>query len=280
MQDNLLYLFVLMAALAHASWNAIIKNTGDRLLMLASIRAVGLVAGIIIASILPIPASDSVPFIIAAALFHYLYYFLIIHTYRIGGLSQVYPISRGVATLLVTLLATLIIKEALPLSSMFATLVIATGIVTIGLSTSKPDQKVSRLSMLMGISIAAYSLLSGIGIRKSGSILSYIAWLEIITGIGMVGIAYARRKGQVAVFIQQQWQTSLGAGLLSVSSYAIALWAMSALPIAPVVALRESSIVFATVIGTLLLKEGYAKSRIIGSVIVMIGIVILSFNKV
>jgi drug/metabolite transporter (DMT)-like permease len=276
MPHSTLYALVLVAAVAHASWNAMVKSSGDRLLMLTSIRVVGLLAGLAVATLVPLPSVESIPFLLAAAIIHYLYYALMLNAYRVGDMSQVYPIARGVAPLLVALLAAFLAGEFLGPLSALAVFVLSAGILLLALSGHTVNRKAVIFALLTGVAIAGYSFLSGLGIRKSQSLLGYIAWLEIVTGVGMVSVAYVRRKSVLVEFARTHWRSGLIAGLLSVTGYAIALWAMSALAMAPVVALRETSVVFAAVIGSVFLREGFAGRRLAAAATVVAGIVLLS----
>jgi drug/metabolite transporter (DMT)-like permease len=160
--------------------------------------------------------------------------------------------------------------------SALAVLILSVGIILLALSGHTFNRQAVVLALLTGVTIAGYSFLSGLGIRKSQSLLAYIAWLEIATGLGMASVACVRRKSVLAEFARTQWRTGLIAGLLSVTGYAIALWAMSVLPMAPVVALRETSVVFAAIIGSVFLREGFAGRRVASAATVMVGIVLLS----
>ena len=275
MPHSALYALVLVAAVAHASWNAMVKSSGDRLLMLTSIRVVGLLAGLAVAALVPLPSAESIPFLLAAAAVHYLYYALMLNAYRVGDMSQVYPIARGVAPLLVALLAAVLAGELLGPLSALAVLVLSVGIFLLALSGHAVNRKAVVLALLTGVAIAGYSFLSGLGIRKSQSLLGYIAWLEVATGLGMASVAYVRRKAVLVEFARTQWRSGLIAGSLSVTGYAIALWAMSVLAMAPVVALRETSVVFAAIIGSVFLREGFAGRRVAAAATVMVGIVLL-----
>ena len=278
MPSSALYALVLFAALTHAAWNAMVKGSSDRLLMLTSIRVVGFCAGLLVASLVPRPEAESIPFLLAATAVHYLYYFLILNIYRVGDLSQVYPIARGSAPLLVALLAAVLADEVLGAQSVLAIAVLSTGILMLTLSGRAFNRKAVGLALLTGVSIAGYSVLSGMGTRCSGSLLGYIAWLEIATGAGMVVVAYVRRRKVLREYARTQWRTGLVAGLLSVSGYAIALWAMSILPMASVVALRETSVVFGAMIGSIYLGEGFAARRSVAAATVLLGVVLLSLG--
>ena len=253
-----------------------IKSSADRLLMLASIRVVGLLAGLAVAALVPLPAAESIPFLLAAAVVHYLYYALMLWAYRIGDMSQVYPIARGIAPLLVALLAAILAGELLGPLSALAVLVLSTGILLLALSGHTVNRKAVVLALLTGVAIAGYSFLSGLGVRKSQSLLGYIAWLEVATGIGMASVAYVRRMSLLVEFARTQWRSGLVAGSLSVTGYAIALWAMSVLPMAPVVALRETSVVFAAILGSVFLREGFAGRRVAAAATVVVGIALLA----
>ena len=255
-----------------------VKNSGDRLLMLASIRVVGLLAGLAVAAWVPFPSAESIPFLLAAAAVHYLYYALMLNAYRVGDMSQVYPIARGIAPLLVALLAAVLAGELLGPLSALAVLVLSVGIFLLALSGHTFNRKAVVLALLTGVAIAGYSFLSGLGIRKSHSLFGYIAWLEVATGVGMASVAYVRRKSVLVEFARTQWRAGLIAGSLSVTGYAIALWAMSVLAMAPVVALRETSVVFAAIIGSVFLREGFAGRRVAAAATVVLGIVLLSIG--
>lgn len=276
MPHSALYALVLVAAVAHASWNAIVKASADRLLMLTSIRVVGLVAGLFVASLVPPPSSQSIPFLLVAACVHYLYYALMLNAYRIGDMSQVYPISRGIAPLLVAVFAAVAAGEVLGPLSILAVVIVSAGITALALSGHAVNRKAVGFAVFTGITIAGYSFLSGLGIRKSESLLGYIAWLEISTGVGMVSVAYLRRRVSIAGFVRTQWRVGAVAGLLSVVGYAIALWAMSVLPMAPVVALRETSVVFAAIIGSVLLREGFTTRRVVAATAILVGVVLIA----
>jgi drug/metabolite transporter (DMT)-like permease len=279
MSPNALYALILVAALAHALWNAMVKSSSDRLLMLASIRAVGLLAGVVVAGLFPLPAVESIPFLLAAAVVHYLYYALMLNAYRVGDMSQVYPIARGIAPVLVAFLASMFAGELLGPRAALAVLLISAGIFLLAWSGRTLNRKAVCFALLTGVAIAGYSFLSGLGIRKSESLLGYMAWLEIATGAGMVLVAYVRRKAVLLEFARTKWQSGLMAGLLSVTGYAISLWAMSVLTLAPVVALRETSVVFAAIIGSVFMREGFAGRRVAAAAVVAAGIVLVSLGS-
>jgi uncharacterized membrane protein len=276
---NAAYAAVLVAALAHASWNALLKNSGDRVLMLSSIRLVGLLAGIVTAALVPLPSAESIPYLMGAAAIHYAYFALMIRSYQVGDMNQVYPIARGIAPVLVLLPAAWVAGETVGGAPLLAVGLISAGVVLLASGGPSINRKALVLAACTGISIAGYSVLSGEGIRKSGSLLGYIAWLEVSTGVGMVFFASTRGMHTLSAFALAHWRPALAAGVLSVSAYAVALLAMSVAPIAQVVALRETSVVFAACIGSLFLGERFGVRRIAASVVVAGGLVLLTFAR-
>lgn len=190
-------------------------------------------------------------------------------------MSQVYPISRGIAPLLVLLPGMALAGELLGTVSMLAVCLLSAGALLLATGGTS-NRKVVVLALCTGVVIAAYSFISGVGIRKSGSLFGYIAWLEISTGVGMVTVACTRGKAALVTFAHAHRRSSLAAGSLAVSGYAIALVAMSVAPIAQVVALRETSVVFAACIGSVFLGEGFGARRISASLVVAAGLVLLA----
>jgi len=276
MRIEMIYGLVLMAALAHALWNSIVKGSRDHLLMLGAIRSVGLVIGGIVACFVPLPTAASLPFLLMAATVHYVYYACMLNAYRLGDLSQVYPISRGMAPLVVTILGIFIAGEYLNGWKLSPILLISAGLVSLSFSRGKPPSGAVAFAIATGLAIAGYTFLSGLGIRLAGSALSYIAWLEITAGSGIVIAATVRRRSTIVEFTRSHWQIGMMAGVLSVGAYSISLWAMTRLPMAPVAALRETSVIFASLIGVFSLKEKFSLPRFAAACAVAIGIVVLT----
>ncbi|MFC3111041.1 EamA family transporter [Undibacterium arcticum] len=276
MRIEMIYGLVLVAALAHALWNSIVKGSQDHLLMLGAIRSVGLLVGGIVACFVPLPAAASLPFLLTAAAVHYVYYACMLNAYRLGDLGQVYPISRGMAPLVVTILGIVIAGEYLDGWKLAAIFLISTGLLSLSFSRGKPPSKAIAFAIATGLTIAGYTFLSGLGIRLAGSALSYIAWLEIAAGAGVVIAATVRRRSTAIEFARSHWRIGMIAGMLSVGAYGISLWAMTRLPMAPVAALRETSVIFASLIGVISLKEKFSLPRFAAACSVAVGIIVLT----
>ena len=271
-----LYAPVLLAAIAHASWNAVVKSSTARLLMLSSIRFTGLVFGASVVWFVPLPQPQSWPYLLGAAAVHYIYYAFLLLSYRVGDLSQVYPLARGSAPLIVAGLAAIAIDEHLNATKMTAVLLVSLGILSLAFHRGTVRSGAVPFALATGTAIAGYTLLSAIGIRRSGSPLAYVGWLEIMTGLGMVLFAVGRRRAAIMPVRQKHWVSGVAAGLLSLVSYVIALFAMLILPVAPVAALRETSIIFAALIGTFKLRERFGFQRSAASCAVVLGVILLA----
>lgn len=274
MSPLLLYSMVLVAALGHATWNALVKSSADRLLTMAAIRCVGLAFGIVGAILLqPVPR-EAWPILAGSIAVHFLYWGLLLESHRLGDLSLVYPIARGLAPVLLAILAWVAISESLTAAQVAAVALISGGIFALVLGKHGQWTAVG-VAVLTAISIGAYTFLGGLGVRVAGSVLSYLAWQELISCPIFIAWAVWRRRGAVLPFIRAQGLTGLGAGVISVGGYGAYLFAMQALPMAPVTALRESSALFGAIIGTLVLREPFGARRIAASALITLGIAVL-----
>ncbi len=276
MPNEAIYGVVLLAALAHALWNAMVKASSDRLLTLATIRAVGLVVGCLLVFFVPLPAPQSWPFLIAAVFVHYAYYTFMLHGYRVGDLSQVYPIARGVAPLLVAALAASLAGERLAGGQLAAVMLTSTGIVILAFGRGGPRQGAVPIALATGVAIAGYTFLNGLGVRQGGTVLGYFAWLEIGTGTGVVLFTLLRRRAGIVVLGRAQGFRGIIAGFLSVGGYLAGLWAITLLPMAPVTAMRETSVVFGAIIGVVVFRESLGPQRIAAAGLVAAGIMALT----
>jgi drug/metabolite transporter (DMT)-like permease len=270
-----LYTLVFLSAVAHASWNALVKNAGDRLLMMEAIRAVGLTYGLVMLPFVPWPSAVTVGWLTCATVAVFAYYGLLIQSYRIGDMSLVYPIARGSAPILLALIAFLTIDERLSSLQIAAVTLTSAGILMLVVGKGG-DRIAIALAIATGISIAAYSFFGALGVRASADVLGFQAWLEILTGIGMVSFIAIRRGSAIGAFIRVHYPMGLLAGVLSVAGYLAYLAAAQILPLGPVSALRESSVIFGTVIGAIALREGFAARRIAAAIMVTSGVVALA----
>ena len=276
MSDTTIIGILLLTAVMHATWNASLKAGTDRVLDMAAMRVSGIIFAAVMIPLTPMPAPAAWLFLFTSALAHMVYYACLISSYQRGDLSQVYPIARGSAPLLVALAAYLAINETPTPAGLAGVIVISIGIIVAGTGAFRENLHAIGFALLTGLSIAAYSFLGGVGVRESGTVLGYAAWLELFSCAPFIAFALVRRRHFVVPYIQTRVaRRNLILGFGSVASYLIVLWAMTLLPIATVTATRETSAIFAALAGTILMKEPFAGRRILAAAFVTIGIALL-----
>jgi len=271
---------VLLAAALHAVWNALIKVSGDRLVIMAVTTATTSVLVIPILFYLPSPAPASWPYLISSACIHSFYMLVLIKAYGLGDFAQVYPLSRGSAPLLTAMLGFLLLNESMEPSEMLGMLLIVAGIFGLALETSAGVLQLSRpalfYSLLTGLCITTYSLVDGMGVRLSGNSLSFILWMFFLDGFLVPLVALARRPRQLLIdTIKIVWKPGLMVSLLSTIGYAIIVWAFSQERIAPIAVLRETSVLFAMLISVLFIKEAFSALRALIIGLILGGIILL-----
>ncbi len=271
---------VLASALAHASWNAMLKGkTGEPLAASAGLSIAWVIFGAPLMLVVEPPSLAAAPYLAASIAVHLVYFSLLVAAYRAADLSLVYPIARGVPPLIVAGASWLVAGEAAPWLGIVGVGLVGVGVLSLGLvraPSTTPDRPRARglgLAFATAGFIAAYTTIDGLGVRASGSPFGYAVWLTAIqgalfaAGAMVVGGAPLRRE------VWARKREGALTGVLSAGGYAIALWAMSTSPIAFVAALRETSVVFAAILGALFLKEPFGRPRVIAAVLVACGVI-------
>ncbi|MDQ6433495.1 EamA family transporter [Mesorhizobium sp. LHD-90] len=268
---------VLSAAVLHASWNALVKAASDRALTIAAVAAMHAVGGLVLILVSAPPAMASWPSIAASTLIHYAYYVLLFQAYRLGDLSQVYPISRGLAPALVAVGTFLIIGENLTPLGWTGLFAVSLGIFFLAIQrgAAHADRRAVGVASLLGLTIAGYSIADGIGVRLSEAPLGYIGWLFLLESPVMFAILWQRRRKAVA-FDWKVFGIGMVGGVFSVAAYATVLWVKTFAPIGAVSATRESSVVIAALIGVVFFGERPWLGRLISAMIVAAGVVTLA----
>ena len=278
--DPLVVLLVLLAAAAHATWNAFVKAGEDKLVSLCLVIFTTSLPALAALPFLPVPAAASWPYLIVSALVHYLYYAFLIAAYRHGDLSLTYPIARGSAPLLVATGAWLLADECLSLWKCIGVLTVSVGIMSLAGPGRRQAQdgelRAILFAGLTGLTIAGYSLADGLGVRTAGHEIAYIAWLFVFSGLPMPLILRWRRGRESARLIRAHLKIGLFGGLVSGLAYGVVIWSMSVAPIALVVSLRETSVLIAAAIGSLLLKESFGARRIAAAAIIVAGAALMN----
>lgn len=270
-------LAVLLAALLHASWNAMIKGSRDVLLNTAAIVAGAGLVTLPFLPFVPLPAPASWPYIAGSVAIHLAYYFLMVNAYRTGDLSLVYPLMRGVAPLFTALLGVVLVGELPAAWGWFGIALISGGVIALALRTADhtPAPKAVVYALANAAVIATYTIVDGVGARLAGNAWSYIAWLFVIDALPFTAWILVTRRQEFVAFVAARPATGLIGGALSAAAYAISVWAMTIAPVALVAALRETSVLFATLIGARLLKERLNARRWAGVAAVAAGVVAL-----
>ncbi|MEU0169738.1 EamA family transporter [Streptomyces iakyrus] len=266
---------VLFAAVTHAGWNAIAHKISDKLAGFTLISGGGVVIGLALAPFVAFPAAGAWPYLLASAAVHIAYYALLMKSFRLGDFGQAYPIARGTAPLVVTLLAALFAHEV-PDGWAAAGIALScaglTGVALWGLRGRRPDWAAIGAALATGLTIAVYTVVDGLGVRASGSSLGYIAWLMAVQGVVIPAYAAWRWRGETVALLRPFAAVGLLGAALSVAAYALVLWAQTRAELAPIAALRESSIIVGAAIGAVFFKERFGAPRIAAAGLLVVGI--------
>ncbi|MGW0962349.1 EamA family transporter [Streptomyces gelaticus] len=268
---------VLIAAVTHASWNAIAHAIKDQLLSFTLISGGGVLIGAAAALFVPLPAAGAWPYLLVSAALHVAYMMLLMRSFTLGDFGQMYPIARGTAPLVVTVLAAVFVGEHPDGWATAGVAVASAGLVGLALwgirgSGRRPDWPALLAAVATGLAIAGYTTVDGVGVRASGTPLGYIAWLMILEGLAIPAYALYRRRAELLPALRPFAVRGLLGAALSVTAYGLVLWAQTRAALAPIAALRESSIIVGAVIGTLFFKERFGAPRIAAAGLMVVGI--------
>ena len=264
---------VLFAALLHALWNALLKSSGDKRLTTVMLTTLSALMSAVILPFLPPPSRDCWPYLVGSSCTEVAYFMLLAAAYRSGDMSHAYPIMRGTAPLLVASLSASLIGEALSAGEWLGVALISAGVLALALHGGKGAQHRTStlLALANAVAIATYTLIDGLGVRRSRAPVAYTLYLYLLTGGTMVIWTLLRRPAEFLGFLRGRLLVGAAAAAGMMSSYGLALWAMTLAPVALVAALRETSIVFATVISAALLKERVSPQRVAATALIVAG---------
>lgn len=272
--STLVFLAVMAAALLHAAWNALVKGSEDPYLGMTALLLGNMPVAALALVWAPAPDAASWPYIGAATLIHVVYQLSLTLSYRVGELTQVYPIARGSAPIVVAVVSVVFLGVELSGLELLAVLAIAGGILSLGLvrhADGRRNARAGLLALLTGCLIAAYSLVDGLGARAAGTALGYYSWLVLVNGVIFVTLMALSRPGLLARLPRQGKGVFFIGGSTSFIAYAMVIWAFTQAPIALVAALRETSIVFALLLGVVFLKERLDLVKVLATLLTLFG---------
>lgn len=272
---------VLLAAVLHALWNALVKIDGDRLSVMAILVAVqGIISAFLIMHV-PVPSSAGWVILVPAVLLHTFYRLFLIQAYRFGDLSRVYPIARGSAPLIVAVLAMIFVGERLSFQSWGAVIIIAIGIMSLALARGADPFRDSRAVLLAlgtGSCAAAYTIIDGLGARSIG-VGSYMIWVSLLDALAFTAIALLLKTDVFSTALPRRWIAGAVAGSAGYLAYWLVIWALSVAPMASVSALRSTSILFAVLFGVLFMGEPFSALRAAAVTAITAGTTMLKLGK-
>ncbi|HET7718020.1 MAG TPA: SMR family transporter [Bauldia sp.] len=273
----LVFSALLAAALLHAGWNALVRGDRDRNAATVAIAAGGVVVGLAMAPFLPPMDVAAIPFVLGSSCFHIVYYALIARAYRHADLSVAYPIMRGLAPVIVTVIGAVFLRETVGALQFAGITIVAAGIVSLGLEGRGNSRSGIAAALLNAGVIAGYTLVDGLGARASGAPATYTAWILVGGGILTLIWNIARLGTPVLRATATRAGMGLAGGIMGFGAYAIALWAMTVAPIGAVAAVRESSVLFAAALGAIFLGERFGPGRWLAAALVALGLAMVRF---
>lgn len=270
------FAIVLFAAALHATWNAIVKGAGDTTLTTILVATSAGVLAVIALPFLPVPASASWPYLGVATVLQVTYFSLVAAAYRATEMSTAYPLMRGLPPLLVAVIGSVFLGERPSLGAWSGIALVCGGVLSLALhGRVGTGRRGVLLALANAAVIATYTLVDGTGVRLSGSPASYTLWLTMLTAVPLLLWVLGRRREEFIAFARRQWPLGVAGGIATTVSYGLALWAMTTAPIAMVAALRETSIVFGTIIAAFVLRERMTPRRLIATGLVVAGAIVL-----
>jgi uncharacterized membrane protein len=271
---------VLLAAALHATWNAIVKPATDRLMLVVVMCAASAAVSVPAAFLVHEPHTNALPEIAGSAVMHVIYTVLLVASYGEGDFNQVYPVARGMAPPTVAVASLILVGENLSAVQTLGLLTVTGGLLTLAAGRPRGSRRALTFAVLTGLSIAAYTVIDGIGVRHSGSPISYASWLFTAQGLLMPLTLLTLRRRLPAQPQSNRVLYSRGplAGVLSLLAYGLVLWAQTKAPLAVVAALRETGVVFAAMIGAVAFKEHLPARRIAASVVIAVGAALLALG--
>lgn len=272
------FVLLLFGALLSATWNAIVKGGSNKFLHAVLVANSAALLAVVMLPFLPQPARQAWLYIAASALLQAVYYKLLAAAFRTGDISHAYPLMRGSAPLLVSLVSGPLIGEALPVGKWIGVILICTGVIGFaweGRHRTAAHSAVVRYGLANAVIIASYTVVDGIGVRASGAAAGYTMWNVLLTGVILLSWTLLTRPKELLIYAQGRLPIALVGGIATLTSYGIVLWSMTQAPIAAVAALRESSMIFVLAIAVLVFKERVDLRRYVATAVIACGAAVI-----
>ncbi|MGR4972520.1 EamA family transporter [Pseudomonas sp. LARHCG127] len=266
---------VLFAALLHASWNAMLRGGADRLWSMTIMCMAIAVASVIVAALLAPPARASWFYAGLSAVLHVGYNLFLVRSYKSGDLGQTYPIARGVSPILIVLAASLFAGERVAPSGLLGITLVSTGILSLAFTRRRRTLPNLPYALGTGFFIAAYSVVDGIGVRLSGAPMAYTAWMCLLWGVMMPMVYIGLRDTQSLFALRPGFAVAVAGGLVSLLAYGVVIYAMAHAPMGAVSALRETSVMFAALIGYAFLGEALTLRKLLACAVIALGTLVI-----
>ncbi|MEM7215817.1 MAG: DMT family transporter [Pseudomonadota bacterium] len=276
------FLVVISAAVLHAAWNAAVKGSDDKVLGMAAVMTGQMLPGVILICIFPWPSHESLPWLAAGIVFHIGYQIFLMSAYKIGDFTQVYPIARGTGPMLVTLVSIVVFDIEFAPTELIAIALIVLGIISLSIvrqSDGLRNPKAAFMAFCTGCCIAGYSLSDGMGARASESAIGYMSMLMVLDGIIFAAYIALVAPGKLTEMFRTAKLRMFGGGFASFLAYLMVVWAFTQAPIAIVTTLRETSIVFAVLIGVFVFRERLNLAKLVSTMLALAGAALLRFGR-
>ena len=271
------FLAVIGAAFLHALWNAFVKVGTSKVGTMVILSIAEVPIGLAVVAVSPPIDPAAIPWVIAAGCTHFAYKFFLCTAYERGDLSRVYPIARGAAPMAVALVGTMLLPDTVSTQEYIGIAVLGAGILLMarGVFTRGEDRRLLPFALGSACATAAYTLIDGTGARISGSAAAYVAWVFVADGlIFSLGMIAWRGRG-IVPRDARAWRLGVAGSAASYGAYAVSIWAMTVAPIAVVAALRETSILFAVLIGWLWFRERMTAEKALAAGVIVAGVLLM-----
>ncbi len=280
--DIYVALLVLFAAAMHAGWNALVKVGGDRLMVMMAVTLFGSLVSLAALPFVPIPAVASWRLLALSIVLHTIYHFVLPAAYDRGDLGQVYPIARGSAPLMASIGAFAVAGETISGLALIGVACLAAGVMALTFDCKyrlDRNPKAAIFALGTGAIIAAYTVVDGLGARQAGNALGYAVWLTAADGLLTFALVLVWRGRGVLRAASEHVGPALAGGAMQVGLYWIIVWALTVAPISMVSGLRETSVLFAAIASTFLLKEGFGVWRFVSAAMVTAGLLMVGRSR-